>query len=300
SVLDFLGEEFDYQQTAVLLREGEKLVIHSIRGDGKLEVIENGYETWIGEGITGWAAAEKRSAVVDDVARDSRYIQGYEGIRSELAVPILLSGDVLGVLNVESPEEAYFSPEDRRTLEMVANEFAVALAHHRSQARLREQAIRDPLTRLYNRHYFNERLAEEVDRCDRYGHSLTLMMIDIDGFRAVNNRLGHLEGDEVLCRIAKLVEENVRVADKVIRYGGDELLVLMPETDEEAERIAERLHRATETMGEALRKKGCPIGLSIGMVTRSPGDHRSIERILEEADRLLYVEKRRHHNEPPR
>ncbi len=299
-VLDFLGEEFDYQQTAVLLRQGEKLVIHNIRGDGKLGVIENGYETWIGEGITGWAAAEKRSVVVDDVGLDSRYIRGYEGIRSELAVPVILGDAVLGVLNVESPEVGYFNPEDRRTLEMVANEFAVALAHYRSQERLREQAVRDPLTRLYNRHYFNEQLAEEVARCDRYGHSLTLMMIDIDGFRAVNNRLGHLKGDEVLCQIARLVKDNVRIADKVIRYGGDELLVLMPETDQEAERIARRLQKEAEKMGEALCEKGCPIGLSIGTVTRKPGDHRSIETILEEADRLLYVEKRRHHNEPPR
>ena len=297
SVLDFLDEEFDYQQTAVLLREGEKLVIQSIRGRGKLRVVDGGFETSIGEGISGWVAAERRSAIVDDVEHDPRYIQVYEGIRSEMAVPVLLNREVLGVLNVESIEESYFSSEDRRTLEMVANEFAVALAHHRSEARLREQAIRDPLTRLYNRHYFHERLAEEVARCDRYGHSLTLMMIDIDGFRAVNNRLGHLEGDEVLCQVAAMVEDNVRTADKVIRYGGDELLVVMPETDQEAEAIAERLRREAEKLGETLREKGCPISLSIGTVTRVPGDHRSIEKILEEADRLLYVEKRHHHRE---
>ncbi len=296
-VLDFLDEEFDYQQTAVLLLEGEKLVVHSIRGSGKVRMIISGYETSIGHGIAGWVAQEKRPLIVDDVSKDPRYIRAYEGIRSELAVPVLLSDELLGVLNVESPVQSYFNSDDRRTLEMVASEFAVALAHHRSQARLREQAIRDPLTRLYNRHYFNEQLAEEVSRCDRYGHSLTLMMIDIDGFRAVNNRLGHLEGDEVLCRVAAMVKENVRIADKVIRYGGDELLVLMPETGQEAEAIAERLQEKAKEMGEALREKGCPIGLSIGTVTRVPGDPRSIETILDEADRLLYIEKRRHHDE---
>lgn len=297
SVLDFLDEEFDYQQTAVLLQEGEKLLLHSVRGSGKLRTIISGYEATIGHGIAGWVAKERHPLIIDDVTKDPRYIRAYEGIRSELAVPVLLGEELLGVLNVESPVKGYFNSEDRRTLEMVAGELAVALAHHRSQARLREQAIRDPLTRLYNRHYFNEQLAAEVARCDRYGHSLTLMMIDIDGFRAVNNRLGHLEGDEVLCRVAAMVKDNVRTTDRVIRYGGDELLVLMPETDREAEAIAARLQEKARKMGEALRKKGCPIGLSIGMVTRVPGDTRSIETILEEADRLLYIEKRRHHDE---
>jgi diguanylate cyclase (GGDEF)-like protein len=214
-------------------------------------------------------------------------------MRSELAVPLLYAEKLIGVLNVESPQPSLFDDEDRILLEVIANHLATALANIESQESLREQTIRDPLTGLFNRHYFNSIIAPELSRSDRYARSFTVMMIDVDNFRAVNNRFGHLMGDEVLQEVARLLLDRVRTSDRVIRYGGDEFLIFMPETEEgDAELVAGRLR---EQMAHLPRRTGVgeiPMGLSIGIHTRRPREKWSLEAILEDADRRLYVDKR--------
>jgi diguanylate cyclase (GGDEF)-like protein len=125
-----------------------------------------------------------------------------------------------------------------------------------------------------------------------------MMMIDVDNFRAVNNRYGHLAGDEVLRAVSRLLIDQVRSSDRVIRYGGDEFLVFMPETaEEEASLVAARLR---EHMAHLPRKTGVGdvvMGLSIGIYTRRPREKWSLEAILEEADRRLYADKRARHVE---
>jgi diguanylate cyclase (GGDEF)-like protein len=121
-------------------------------------------------------------------------------------------------------------------------------------------------------------------------------MIDVDGFRAVNNRLGHLRGDEVLREVARFLLENVRETDRVIRYGGDEFLVLMPETDGESLRVASRLKERIAEVPRRLNLAGVEIGLSVGLYTREPRDPRSVEGILHEADRRMYADKRATHD----
>jgi diguanylate cyclase (GGDEF)-like protein len=234
---------------------------------------------------------------VPSVRDDPRYYEAFSGSRSELAVPILFSGNLLGVINVESQQEGFFNDEDRQLLEVVANHLAIALSNLASQNVLREQAIRDPLTGLFNRHYFNSIIASELSRGDRYGRPMSLMMIDIDGFHAVNNEFGHLRGDEVLREIARMLERSVRSSDRVIRYGGDEFLVLMPETDGEREVsvVADRFKARIGEIPHLAGIEGRMIDLSIGIYTRVPKDERSLEAILEEVDRRMYAHKRTKH-----
>ncbi|MFQ6117940.1 MAG: GGDEF domain-containing protein, partial [Candidatus Bipolaricaulia bacterium] len=136
------------------------------------------------------------------------------------------------------------SEEDELVLESLAGQMAIALSNIKRKRELRELSLRDPLTGLYNRRHLGEAVARELERGRRYGHSLAFLMIDLDNFREVNNRYGHLKGDEVLCEIAELLVRNVRATDMVFRYGGDEFLILMPETDSEAQQAIERLKRA--------------------------------------------------------
>jgi len=293
--LDFLSEQFDYQLSVFFLRQDDgRLTVAGERGPYAERGVDIGWSLPAGRGIVGWVARNKRCAVVDDVRDDPRYYEAFSETRSEIAVPILFGGELYGVLNLESKDPGFFDEDDRRLLEVIANHLAIALSNLASKESLREQAIRDPLTGLYNRHYFNSIIAAEFSRSNRYNRPLTLMMIDIDGFRNVNNRLGHLKGDEILQEVARVLEESVRAADHVIRYGGDEFLVLMPETREEADRVAARLRERIAELPNRTGIPDLPLGLSIGIYSRPPGEARPLQEILEEVDRKMYADKRGH------
>ena len=257
---------------------------------------KRGWKTSKDKGIIGWVARNKKSGLVADVSKDDRYNAVLSSTRSELAVPVLFDNNLLGIINIETPQTGFFDDEDRRLIEVVATQLATALANIASQADLREQAIRDPLTGLFNRHYFNSIIAAELSRSDRYEHPLSLMMVDVDGFRAVNNRMGHLTGDLVLQNVANMLSATVRDSDRVIRYGGDEFLILMPETDshETAQAIAARLREkiSRTLVGTDAEHIGLTLGLSIGIYPRLPGESKTLEEILEEVDRRMYADKR--------
>jgi diguanylate cyclase (GGDEF)-like protein/PAS domain S-box-containing protein len=295
STLDFLVEQFDFELSNILMSDEDgSLVVAGVRGPYHQGQFEIGTRVLIGEGIIGWVAQHRRPLRATDVKADARYVESFAGTRSELAVPVLFSGNLLGVINVESQQVAFFDDEDRQLLEVVANHLAIALSNLASQDTLREQAIRDPLTGLFNRHYFNSIIASEFSRADRYDRPLSLMMIDIDGFRAVNNTYGHLRGDDVLCEIARMLEDSVRGADRVIRYGGDEFLVLMPETDGRGDAliVAKRLRTRIKEIPSRAGVEGHTIDVSIGLYIREARDERSLESILDEVDRRMYADKR--------
>jgi diguanylate cyclase (GGDEF)-like protein/PAS domain S-box-containing protein len=301
SALDFLAEPFSYPLASVFLHGKDgRLSVAGLRGPYPERGVGTGWTLPAEKGIVSWVARNRRFALVNDVSSDPRYFEALPGTRSEIAVPLLFAAELVGVLNIESPQPSFFDDEDRVLLEVIANHLATALANLSSQQSLREQAIRDPLTGLFNRHYFNSIIAPELSRSDRYARPFTVMMIDVDNFRAVNNRFGHLKGDEVLQEMSRVLLDQVRASDGVIRYGGDEFLIFMPETAEsEAALVASRLR---EQMTHLPRRTGVgeiPLGLSIGIYTRQPREKRSLEAILEEADRRLYADKRDRHVEQP-
>ncbi len=293
STLDFLIEQFDFQLSSILMVQDDgQLLVEGVAGAYPESRVKRGSTMGFDSGVIGWVARSKQSAIVRNVSDDDRYFEVFSDTNSELAVPILLSDQLLGVINIESPQPSFFDEEDRRLIEVVANQLAIALTNISAQDDLREQAIRDPLTGLFNRHYFNSIIASELNRSDRYNHPLSLMMIDVDGFRAVNNQLGHLMGDEVLQRVARMLEAGVRDADRVIRYGGDEFLILMPETNGhgDSELVATRLRQEIGTVLEGTEAD--KLGLSIGIYARHPREDKTMEEILEEVDRRMYSDKR--------
>ncbi len=292
--LDFLAEQFSYPLATVFLdgRDGS-LFVAGVRGPYSDHGMKEGWAVPPGRGIVSWVARNRRFALVNDVTTDPRYFEALPTTRSEIAIPLLFASKLVGVLNVESPVVSYFDDEDRIVLEVIASQLATALANLDSQASLREQTVRDSLTGLFNRHYFNSIIASELARADRHARPFAVMMIDVDNFRAVNNRFGHLRGDEILRDISRLLVEEVRASDRVIRYGGDEFLVFMPDTsEEEALQVAARLRDQMALLPRRVGVGDIPMGLSVGIYAREPRDKRSLESILEEADRRLYADKR--------
>ncbi|MCK4246000.1 diguanylate cyclase, partial [Candidatus Bipolaricaulota bacterium] len=163
-----------------------------------------------------------------------------EDIRSGISAPI---GDI-GVFQAVSTEPDAFTQTDVRMIDLLLGHTYEAIRRIRLQEDLKHQAIHDPLTGVYNRRYFNERIDEEVERSRRYDHPISFLMIDIDRFKEINDKFGHQMGDKALQAIAELLADQVRENDLVIRYGGDEFLIVLIETNGELQMITKRIQQA--------------------------------------------------------
>lgn len=150
----------------------------------------------------------------------------------------------------------------------------------------------DEVTSVFSRRYFNEQVATEVQRARRYGSPLSLLLIDLDGFKRVNDRLGHVEGDRVLRRVGRLLRDSTRQTDSVCRFGGDEFSILLPETSHsEALTTAERIRGASERLGVDLGEDGGVVSMSIGGATY-PIDCEEGEELVALADQMCLEAKR--------
>lgn len=160
-----------------------------------------------------------------------------------------------------------------------------------SEQRFKEMSITDELTGLYNsRHFFN-RLKAEIERTDRYGHPLTLLMLDLDNFKQYNDVFGHLAGDRVLAKTGDIIRKSIRSADSAYRYGGEEFAVVLPESDrQESLYFAERIRRAFES--EALfahAENGLRVTVSIGVAQYVPQEE--LAAFVKRADENMYAAK---------
>ena len=212
------------------------------------------------------------------------------GLVSGISVPV----GSLGVFQARSSTRGAFDEADARLLELLGGYTAEALKRIRLQTRLTEQATRDPLTGVFNRRYFTEVIAQETSRAQRHGRPIGFLMIDVNRFKEINDQLGHPVGDKVLQHVGGLLQAVVRGEDFVIRYGGDEFLVILPETDGETEIVKTRiLDELTQWNTENPELLPFPLTLAIGEAHWMPESDQSLEAVLAEADRLMYEDKRK-------
>ena len=246
-----------------------------------------------GVGITGWVARTGTPLVVDDVLQDSRYYRFDDRTRSELAVPLIVEGKVLGVFNVESARLAAFGPRDLRMLTTLASYAVIAIQNAHLFEHAQRLAITDGLTELYNHRYLYEALDRVLERARRDAQPLSLIMLEIDNFKRFNDTYGHQSGDEVLRTVAVLLRRGSRPSDVVARYGGDEFMVVLPNAGKtSAQETAERLRRAVEAYPLVLGDDViASITLSVGVATH-PTDGQTVDALVEAVDRAQYIAKR--------
>ncbi len=169
--------------------------------------------------------------------------------------------------------------------------------HLENRARkLHDVAISDPLTGLYNRHFFNEIVEREIASADRKAETLSFIMIDLDNFKRINDNLGHLTGDKILVEAAKLIKDTVRRSDIVFRFGGDEFLVFL--RDSNCDRISNMVLRLTEAVErwnvDHAAAFGCRLSFSIGCSTCEKKC--DVHAAIKEADERMYQNKRQKEN----
>jgi len=244
-----------------------------------------------GEGVLGWVVEHGQPARIDDVEHDSRWVKAKSGqsfsVRSIIAEPLWSSDEVIGVLAATSPERAAFGDDDQLILRLVANCSAPPV----ERARLRRLAMFDDITMAFNHRYLAPRLVEEMERASRSAGDVSLLYMDLDHFKSVNDRHGHPVGDAVLRTFADRVRKAVRRVDILVRRGGEEFVLIMPQTGATqalatGNRIQQTLH------GEAFDIDGTRIEqtVSIGVAT---WDHRETPEQLERrADDAMYQAKR--------
>jgi diguanylate cyclase (GGDEF)-like protein len=246
----------------------------------------------IDEGLTGYTIARGETTNVprSDLHPASKVVPGTEQEPEALVcVPMVVEGETIGALNVyRSGEDAAFSPQEARVVERFCAMAALAFNSARQRERLRTQARTDSLTGLLNRRAFFERIAEELARGKRLSVPVSIVLLDVDHFKPVNDEYGHAEGDRVLQAIAAKLQTTVRVDETVARYGGEEFALIAAGADtEQAVEVAERVRGA---VGE-VDVHGRAISASAGVATW-PQDGENPDRLLEAADRALYAAKR--------
>ena len=211
-----------------------------------------------------------------------------EGSASALALPIFYADQLHGVLYVETSEPTDFAEEDILLLHTLADLISVALHNALTLQKAQEQAITDGLTGVKTHRYLMEALSSEWKRATRASRPFSLLLIDLDRFKFVNDFYGHLEGDLVLQRVGQILEQNCRRSDVVARYGGDEFVILMPETGAaQAMQIADKLRPAISD-DPLLREK--TITASFGLAC-FPIHGSTPQELIQVADASMYLSK---------
>ena len=272
----------------------EKLLLKMVRGAGydkhKSPKIDPGF------GIAGEVFTSGEAIVSNDISSDSRFakIDGQKEfeirLKQIICVPLLVDNQSIGVLNVVNKKDGSgFDENDCSLLSALASQAARALEH----AKLYDLAIKESKTGLYIPRYFQARLHEQITQARRYNQTFSVMITDIDHFKQVNDKYGHLIGDEVIIKIASFIHESLREnIDIASRWGGEEFAIILPRTDREgaftfSERYRERVEK---NIGEI--DKGIPdVTVSVGIAT-FPYDGKDEHSIMKQADDALYEAKR--------
>lgn len=257
----------------------------------------------VGEGIAGWVAQHRRPLVVPRVADDPRFAKRFDkasdfNTQSIVAVPLVCRDKLLGIIELikERGDPEPYTEDHLDVLMPFADFAAIAIDNARTFKRIEHLTVVDEWTGLYNARFLDNALRDEVLRAKRYSHPLSLMFLDLDRFKQVNDTWGHSTGSALLTDVGKILLSHIRETDRAIRYGGDEFVVLMPETDNDGALVmAERLRVALNQVRPPHAQPGYAMTASFGVAT-FPHDGQTERTLLDAADRAMYAAKARGRN----
>jgi diguanylate cyclase (GGDEF)-like protein len=281
--------------TLLMLDEATQELYYAIAAGGEQDALR-GLRVKVGEGVAGWVVEHGETLIVPETSTDPRLVE--EGgttahnIRSVIALPLRGRKGTHGAIEIFNPNTEQMTDYTIAFLHILADHAAIAIENAHDVARIQQLTITDDTTGLYNVRHLYEVLGRELSRCSRMKFPLSLAFIDLDQFKLVNDVHGHLVGSELLARTGQRLRELSRKQDWCFRYGGDEFVVLMPETSaDEAHTQATKL--LNELMNTRFRMKGgleLSVRASVGLAT-APADGSTVHAVIGTADTRMYMVK---------
>ena len=264
----------------------------SLESEGKRNVI---YSLPRPNGLTYTVARTRQAIIVEDIHNHPLFTNSSpDWAGSIVGIPLTMGESVVGVMNMARWSVGGFLPTELRLLGLLADQAALAINNAHLHQAMANQAMSDSLTGLPNRRALDARLENDVQRAVRYKHKFAVLMIDLDGFKAINDTYGHSAGDEILHQFAQFLAESQRSSDFLARYGGDELVMILPETDVEAAKLVADHLKERMSGFEISLPDGSKRNLSVtGGIAIYPTHAQSASDLLRAADEALYRAKRR-------
>ncbi len=282
-----------YDAIAIYVRRDDELVPEYVNGDNYR--LFSSLRIPVGQGLSGWVAQNRKPIINGNPSVEPGYLNDpskFSTLRSALAVPLEGVAGVIGVLALYRAERDAFTSDHLRILLAVSGKMALAIENALKYQQAENSATTDYLTGLPNARSLFLQLDRELARCKRDNSTLTVMVSDMDGFKQINDRFGHLEGNRVLRLFAQALKDSCREYDYVARMGGDEFVVIAPGL------AAEAAGKKAEQMGALARQAGAEVcgeeilSLSVGRAVY-PDDGKDAEQLLAQADRRMYLEKQK-------
>lgn len=293
-VLSIVEEILGYENCSIMLLAPNQGLIREI---ARLHIGERYYadlpEPEPPHGLIAEVVASGKARRVLDLQEETRYLPINRGTRAVLIVPMISQGEPIGVLAAEAMRPGQFAEIDQKVFSILAAEAAMAYENARLHQELEQLAVTDDLTGTFNFRFFEDRLDEEKRRARRYSQPLSLLMIDIDWFKRCNDKLGHQMGNIVLKGVADAIGGSIRDTDILCRYGGEEFVAILPQTEHaEAMRVGERVRASVEatTLGGDDDYPETQVTVSVG-VTTYPDNGAAPERLVQLVDQAMYRAK---------
>jgi diguanylate cyclase (GGDEF)-like protein len=297
TIMDKVAEYFRPDTWSLLMVDEQKYELFFAIAVGDAAEMLKTVRLRIGEGIAGWVAQKGEAMIVPDVSSDARFTRRVDDLtnlqtRSIICLPLIARYRVLGVIQLINVGPEAFGEGEIFFLRSLCDFAAIAIDNARSVERIQELTVTDDCTGLFNARHLYKTLDSEVYRSARFGYEFSVIFLDLDRFKQVNDTNGHLVGSKLLREVGQLIKQHLRLIDFAFRYGGDEFVILLPQTTKEQATIACRRILEVMRAHHFLKEEGLNLKLraSFGLATY-PSDAASAHELIRQADEMMYLVK---------
>lgn len=297
TIMEKMAEYFRPDTWSLLMVDEEKEELYFAIAVGDAAEALKAVRLKLGEGIAGWVAQHGESLLVPDVYTDPRFAKRIDEMtkwqtRSIICIPLKSKHRVLGVIQLINVDMQGFGGNEMLLLQALADYAAIAIDNARAVEKIQELTITDDCTGLYNARHLYKTLEAEVYRSTRFGYEFSILFLDLDHFKSVNDTHGHLIGSRLLAEIGYAIKAHLRLIDYAFRYGGDEFVVLLPQTSKESALVVARRLRDVFRKEFWLKTEGLNLNVRASMgVATFPEDAKSAHEIIRQADEMMYAVK---------